>query len=62
MKDLGVWLDEKLTYKKHLDITIAKAWSTLSIIKRFKKEFENVYTIKTDLSSNFFPFWLKTLI
>lgn len=47
VKDLGVWLDEKLLFKKHLDVVVAKANSILSLIKRFGKEFKDVFVIKT---------------
>lgn len=46
IKDLGVWLDCKLSFKRHVDITIAKANSVWSLVKRFSKEFKNLYTTK----------------
>lgn len=46
IKDLGVWLDDRLSFKRHVDITVAKANSVWSLVKRFGKEFKSVYTIK----------------
>jgi hypothetical protein len=51
MKTLGVWLDHKLNYKIHLDKTIAKTNSILSLIKRFGREFNDIMTIKMLYSS-----------
>lgn len=33
IKNLGIWLDEKLLFKKHIDVVAAKSYSTLSLIK-----------------------------
>lgn len=46
VKDLGIWLDSHLDFKKHVDITCAKAKSVWSIVKRFGKEFKDPYTLK----------------
>lgn len=34
VKDLGVWLDEKLTFKDHIDFVTSKAYRTLGLITR----------------------------
>lgn len=47
IKDLGVWFDCKLNFKRHINITIAKANSVLSLIKRFAKEFNDLFVIKS---------------
>ena len=47
IKDLGVWLDCRMTYKHHLDITIGRATSILSLVKRFSKEFDDPYVTRS---------------
>lgn len=47
VKDLGVMLDEKLTFKRHMDRVISKCRSTLGLVKRFTKEFEDVTVART---------------
>ena len=44
VKDLGVWLDEKLNYKHHMDVT---GKSVLSMVKRFARVFQDPYVLKT---------------
>ena len=39
VKDLGMWLDEKLKYKHHMDVIVSRANSVLSRVKRFAWEF-----------------------
>lgn len=39
IKDLGILLDKKLTFKNHMDYTIGRAKSVLVWIKRFSYEF-----------------------
>jgi hypothetical protein len=39
--DLGVVLDSKMTFKKHIDVTIAKGFAMLGFIKRLSKEFQD---------------------
>lgn len=46
IKDLGVLLDSKLTYKNHLDYIISKAKSILAWIKRYSYEFDDPWVIK----------------
>jgi hypothetical protein len=45
--DLGVVLDSKMTFKKHIDVTIAKGFAMLGFIKRLSKEFQDPYTVKS---------------
>ena len=45
VKDLGVWLDEKLNYKHHMHVTISRANSVLSMVKRFAREFQDLYVL-----------------
>lgn len=47
IKDLGVWFDSKLNFKSHMNITVAKAKSVLSLIKRFGREFDDLFVTKT---------------
>lgn len=44
--DLGVILDEKLTFKHHIDHVVSRAKSVLSWIKRFAFYFDDPYVIK----------------
>jgi hypothetical protein len=47
MSDLGILLDEKLTFKPHCDLIISKGNGLLGFIKRRAKEFDNVWVTKT---------------
>ena len=47
VKDLGIWLDSKMNFKLHIDKTIAKANMRLGLIKRFAKEFNDPYVVKS---------------
>lgn len=46
IKDLGVLLDEKLTYKYHINFIVSKAKSILAWIKRYSYEFDDPWVIK----------------
>lgn len=46
ISDLGILLDEKLTFKPHCDKLISKANGLLGFIKRRAKEFDNVWVTK----------------
>jgi preprotein translocase subunit SecE len=46
IRDLGIILDEKLTFQKHSDMTNNKAKGLLGFIKRRSKEFKNVWASK----------------
>ena len=46
VKDLGIWLDAKLNFKYHINVVVAKANQVLGLVKRFSKEFNDVYVCK----------------
>lgn len=46
VKDLGVLLDTKLTFKDHTAYIVSKASSQLGFIFRFAKKFKDVYCLK----------------
>lgn len=39
-KDLGIYFDEELTFKKHYDYIIGKSYRLLGFITRITKEFK----------------------
>lgn len=47
VKDLGVILDTKLTYKQHLSFIIAKASRQLGLVIRMTRNFTDIYCLKT---------------
>lgn len=47
VKDLGVMLDSKMTFKNHVSFVVSKASSKLGFIFRFGKNFRNVYCLKS---------------
>jgi Reverse transcriptase (RNA-dependent DNA polymerase) len=46
IRDLGIILDDKLTFKNHCDMITNKAKSLLGFIKRRSKEFKNIWVSK----------------
>ena len=46
IKDLGVLLDEKLTFSKHVEYVIAKSYSMLGFLMRTCKQFTNILSLK----------------
>jgi hypothetical protein len=44
--DLGVVLDSKMTFRNHIDATVAKGLAMLGFIKRLSGEFRDPYTVK----------------
>lgn len=46
VKDLGVLIDSKLSFKDHVAYVVSKASSQLGFIFRFAKRFKNVYCLK----------------
>lgn len=46
-KDLGVYFDNKMTFKHHFENIIGKANSMLGFVKRWSKEFEDPYILKS---------------
>jgi hypothetical protein len=47
IRDLGVLLDSRLSFDKHVDTTISKAQQTLGFIMRIGREFKDPYTFKS---------------
>ena len=47
VKDLGVWLDSKMDFKYHVERTISRSNSFLGLIRRFGREFQDPYIIKS---------------
>jgi hypothetical protein len=45
--DLGVIMDEKMTFSEHVDVMVAKAFAMLGFIRRFSLEFRDSYTLKS---------------
>jgi len=45
-KDLGIWLDRKLTFNEHIDLMVNTAKSVLGLLKRWSKEFQDPYVTK----------------
>ena len=46
VKDLGVFIDTKMSFKFHVNLIIARANSKLGMIKRFGKDFKEPYVLK----------------
>ena len=46
MKDLGVWMDESLTFKVHINTTIRKARQALGIVSRLFRDFDDPGCLK----------------
>ena len=47
IKDLGVTMDHKLSFAKHVATTTAKAFSMLGFLRRNTADFENIHALKT---------------
>lgn len=47
VKDLGVLIDSKLTFKDHVAYVVSKASSQLGFLFRFAKKFRDVYCLKS---------------
>ena len=47
VKDLGVYLDRRLDFRHHIDCVIARCRSTLGLVKRFAKEFNDPTVTRT---------------
>lgn len=47
MRDLGVTFTENLSFNKHMDIVVAKAYAMLGFIKRICRDFRNIETLKS---------------
>jgi hypothetical protein len=47
INDLGVIMDEKMTFLEHVDLMVAKAFLMLGFIRRLSLEFRDPYTLKS---------------
>lgn len=47
VKDLGVVVDNKVTFNEHIATTTAKAFSLLGFLRRITKSFQDVYALKS---------------
>lgn len=47
MKDLGVIFDSKLTFSKHVDYIVSKAFAMIGFIRRNTSEFKDPFTLKS---------------
>jgi Reverse transcriptase (RNA-dependent DNA polymerase) len=51
IKDVGFFLDRKMTFLAHIETIISKLARMLGFIKRLSKEFRDPYTLKTPYAS-----------
>jgi hypothetical protein len=51
INDLGVIMDEKMTFSKHVDVMVAKVFRMLGFIRRLSLEFRDLYTLHVSGSS-----------
>jgi hypothetical protein len=49
INDLGVIMDEKMTFSEHMDVMVAKAFAMLGFIRRLLLEFRDPFTLFTSL-------------
>jgi hypothetical protein len=47
INNLGVIMDEKMSFSKHVDVIVAKAFAMLGFIRRLSLEFRDPYTLKS---------------
>jgi hypothetical protein len=47
INDLGVIMDEKITFSEHVDVMVAEAFTILGFIRRLSLEFRDPYTLKS---------------
>jgi hypothetical protein len=47
INNIGVIMDEKMTFLEHLDVMVAKAYAMLEFIRRLSLEFRDPYTLKS---------------
>lgn len=47
IRDLGVLLDERLTFNRHVDFVTSKSYSMLGFVKRICRNFKNVRALKS---------------
>jgi hypothetical protein len=51
INDLGVIMDEKMTFSEHLDVMVAKAFAMLGLIRILSLEFRDPYILKSLFTS-----------
>jgi hypothetical protein len=51
INNLGVIMDEKMTFSEHVDVMVAKAFAMLGFIRRLSLEFRDPYTLKSLFTS-----------
>jgi hypothetical protein len=51
INNLGVIIDEKMTFSEHLDVMVAKAFAMLGFIRRFSMEFRELVRLKLEYAS-----------
>jgi hypothetical protein len=51
INDLGVIMDEKMTFSEHVDVMVAKTFAMLGFIRRLSLKFRDPYTLKSLLTS-----------
>jgi hypothetical protein len=47
INDLGVIMDEKMSFLEHVDVKVAKAFAMLGFIRRLSLKFGDPYTLKS---------------
>jgi hypothetical protein len=47
INDLGVIMDETMTFSEHVDVMVAKVFGMLGLIRRLSSEFRDPYTLKS---------------
>jgi hypothetical protein len=47
INDLGVIMDEKMTFFVHVDVMVSKAFAMLGFIRRLSMDFRDPYTLKS---------------
>jgi hypothetical protein len=55
INDLGVIMDEKMTFSEHVDVMVAKDFAMLGFIRRFSLVFRDPYTLKSPYMSLVHP-------
>jgi hypothetical protein len=51
INNLGVIMDEKMTFSEHVDVMVAKTFAMLGIIRRLSLEFRYPYTLNAFCTS-----------
>jgi hypothetical protein len=47
VNDLGIIIDEKITFSEHVHVMVAKAFAMLAFIRRLSLEFRDPYILKS---------------